>query len=156
MADKSSSRKVQSMHCSQGHLCSCVHCKQHDSCHDAMHQSATPIPIAVFLKVTGDILAGEALRTAAHSLQNLAGNSFVNTQSLHSAHKLIVQFTCPLNLHHTTPCLSTWGIKTHMVHLAAVQTDHSSLTQLVCALRIDCSCRAVGSDWSTSSLACHK
>lgn len=60
------------------------------------------LPVAVFLKMAGNILAGEAFRTAAHSLQNLAGNSFVNTQSLHSTHKLVVQLTCPLDLHHTT------------------------------------------------------
>jgi len=52
--------------------------------------------------MAGNVLAGEAFRTGAHSLQNLAGNSFVNTQSLHSTHKLVVQVTCPLNLHHTS------------------------------------------------------
>jgi len=64
------------------------------------------LPIAVFLKVAGNVLAGEAFRAAAHSLQYLAGDSFVNTQSLHSTHKLVMQLTCPLNLHHTSMLLN--------------------------------------------------
>lgn len=55
-------------------------------------------PVAVLLQVTGNVLAGEAFRAGPHALQNLAGDGFVNTQSLHSTHKLVMQLACPLNL----------------------------------------------------------
>ena len=138
------------MHRSQGHSCSCENSK-HMTCHDGIRQSAALIPISVFLKVTGNVLAGEALRTAAHSLQNLAGNSFVDTQSLHSTHKLIMQLTCPLNLQHTTCGSSSLGNQDSYgasCCCANMFTDCGSLAELVGAV--------LGSDWYTTSRSCHK
>ena len=69
-------------------------------------------PVAVLLEMAGNVLASQPLRTATHALQNLAGDSFVNTQSLHSSHKLVVQFPCPLNLQITQHASMTDCAKT--------------------------------------------
>ena len=60
-------------------------------------------PVAVFLKMASNVLAGETLRTATHTLQNLAGNCFLDAQSLDSSDKSVMQLARPLNLHDCIP-----------------------------------------------------
>ena len=57
--------------------------------------------------MAGNVLAGEAFRTSPHALQNFAGDSFVNTQSLHSTHKLVMQLAGPFNLDSNDPAQQT-------------------------------------------------
>lgn len=58
------------------------------------------LPVAILLKVAGNVLPSQAFRAWPHSIKNLTGDCFLNTQTLHSDHKLVMQVPGPLNLQH--------------------------------------------------------